>query len=397
MERLALIGVSHRRGGAGALEAYQDAYLGNGLDRLRELGLQEYVPVVTCNRWDVATVVPEGVPIDDIRRRLTPAGQLRPYAYLADGALEQLARVAASLDSLNPGEDQIMRQVRTAYTDAQQAGTTGPTTSFAFETALRAAKRVRREVALAPMQTSLFSLARPTLVEFLRPGTCVVILGAGEMGSLAARGLAALEGVRVVLANRTLATAQRVAGPLGLEAVALDALLAAPIDADALVTATPVRNLVGTALLGRMPSLRLIVDLGLPRNVEGTVARKRRDVRVLDVDGLQQAGRERRHELADKLADADRIVREELEEAVAAWTERRLGPSIRRLRALYLETIGDSVPPEVAQRLAHRFAHVPVNGLRAVARVHGFEAASTFLTGAGLAEGGPTTVEGELP
>lgn len=388
MDRLALIGVSHRRGGAGAIEAYQQAYGGDGLERLHRAGVSEFVPIVTCNRWDVALLVPERRAVDELRGRLALDGQQRPYAFVADGALEQLARVASSLDSLNPGEDQIMRQVREAYTEAQRAGTTGPTTAFAFETALRVAKRVRREVALAPVNTSLFSLARPELEPVLTPGSRVAVVGAGEMGSLAARSLSELPDVRVTIANRTPERAERVARPLGAEPMDLRRFLAEPPDVEALVCATPAGHLIDAVALGRMPSLRLAVDLGIPRNVDPGAAR-RRGVRVLDADGLQNAGRERRDELSGKLAEAERIVRDELDEAVQAWTERQLGPSIRQLRALYLDTIGDALPPEAARRLAHKFAHVPVKGLRALAREHGLEAARTFLAEAGLPMGEP--------
>lgn len=380
-----MIGVSHRRGGAGALEAYQRAYAGPGEERLARVGLEEFVPVVTCNRWDVAVVVPDEHAVDALRRRLSLDGQQRPYAFVADGALEQLTRVASSLDSLNPGEDQIMRQVREAYATAQARGRTGATTAFAFDTALRVAKRVRREVALAPVNTSLFSLARPELEPLLEPGRTVVVIGAGEMGALATRALSELPGVRVIVANRTLRRAEALAARFGVEAVALGSFLAEPVDATALVCATPAGKLADAVLLGRMPSLKAAVDLGIPRNVDAGAAR-RRGVRVLDVDGLQAAGRERRNELAGKLAQAEQIVREELDGAVRAWTERQLGPSIRRLRALYLDTIGDSLPPEAARRMAHKFAHVPVKGLRAVAREHGLDAAFTFLSEAGLAD-----------
>lgn len=385
MERLALIGVSHRRGGASALEAYQEAFAADGGERLRALGLREFVPIVTCNRWDLAVVVPDGLELPSLRRRLTLDERQRPYAFVGDGALEQLTRIAASLDSLNPGEDQIMRQVRAAYAEARAAGATGPTTAFAFETALRAAKRVRREVALAPVHTSLFSLARPELEPLLGPGTRAAVLGAGEMGSLAARSLAELEGVELVVVNRTAERAEAVAAPLNARAMSLGAFLADPPDLHTLVAATPVRHLADAVLLGRLPSLRLAVDLGIPRNVDPGAA-QRRGIRVLDVDGLQEAGRARRAELRGKLAEAERIVRDELDEAVQAWTERQLGPSIRRLRELYLETIGDALPPEDARRLAHKFAHVPIKGLRAVAREHGLDAARTFLLEAGLGD-----------
>lgn len=394
MERLALIGVSHRRGGAGTIEAYQEAYQGGDRDRFHELGLQEYVAIATCNRWDLVIRVPDAVTLGEMRDRIAVEGYAHPYAYERDGALEQLTRVAASLDSLNPGEDQIMHQVRAAYADAQQGGSTGPLTSFAFETALRTAKRVRREVHLAPVRTSLFSLARPTLLEVVAPGDRVVILGSGEMGSLAARSVATIEGLEVTVVSRDIAHAREVADPLGQQAMALDTFIERPIDAVALVAATPARNLVGAAVLDRIPSLRLAIDLGLPRNVDGEAARAR-GVGVLDVDSLQRAGNERREGLSRLFAEADAIVREAVEEAVVAWTERRLGPSIQHLRAVYLETIGDDLPADAAARLASRFARLPIEGVRALARAYGSEAADTFLAGAGLLPKEPRSI-GEI-
>ena len=169
MNRLALIGVSHRRGGAAALEAWQTTF---NEEVLKGLGFVEHVSIVTCNRWDLVVVLPEEMSVTEARRILTPSGQsVRPYAYVEDGTLEQITRIAASLDSLNPGEDQIMAQVREAFTAAQKAGTTGPRTSFAFNTALRVAKKVRREVALAPLNTSLFSLGA-TRARKAAPSSC---------------------------------------------------------------------------------------------------------------------------------------------------------------------------------------------------------------------------------
>ncbi len=387
MERLALIGVSHRRGGASALEVYQEAHAPERSSRMAEAGLEEHVAIVTCNRWDLVGTLARGARVADARRALTPPGQERPYAYIADGALEQLTRVAASLDSLNPGEDQIMKQVREAYARAQAAGTTGPTTSFAFDTALRVAKRVRREVALAPVNTSLFSLARPDLEALLTPGTSVAVLGAGAMGSLAARSLAGLRGVELIVVNRDAERGRHLADGVGARFLGLAEYLRDPPPTTALVCATPAAQLVDAVVLGRLPALRLAVDLGVPRNVDAAAA-ARRGVRVLDVDALQEAGRVRRGELTEKLALAEGIVREELDAAVTSWTERQLGPSIARLRDLYVRTIGDALPPDAARRLAHKFAHVPIKGLRGLAREHGLEAARTFLTEAGLVEAG---------
>lgn len=385
MERLALIGVSHRRGGANALETWQDAFDDDALEQLERDGFHAFVPLVTCNRWDLVVHLPPGVDVQRARARLTPTeASVKPYAFVRDGALEQLTRIAASLDSLNPGEDQIMKQVRGAYQHAQAEGRVDTDLSFAFDTALRIAKRVRRDVALAPMNTSLFSLARPSLEEALAPGDRVAVIGAGEMGTLAAKSLSELGGVELLVVNRSVDRARQVARHLGASHMSLAEFLQEPPDVQALVTATPVRDLLGSAVLAGMPRLRLAVDLGIPRNIAADATRDR-GLRVLDVDTLQSAGTTRREEIAEKLGEAERIIQRELVAALDAWTERQLGPSIRQLLDWYVETIGQTLPPEEARSLAHKFAHVPMKGLRAVAREHGLDAARTFLAEAGIA------------
>ena len=385
MDRLVLIGVSHRRGGAAALEAWQSHYPPEALDALHAKGFREWVPIVTCNRWDLLVNLSDDVSPEEARQQLVLPGQaVRPYAYVGDGALEQLTRIACSLDSLNPGEDQIMAQVREAFAAAKERGTTGPSTSFAFHTALRIAKRVRREVALAPVNTSLFSLAKPKLEQILPEQPHVAILGAGEMGTIAAKTMAAHPGVQLLIVNRDPVRAQGLARHLNARSMALELFLQDPPKIDALVCATPVKDLVGEDLL-RKTRPRIVVDLGVPRNVAADAA-KRLNIPVLDIDTLQVAGQERRTERLSKLAEAEQLVGEELEVAIAEWTERQLGPSIKRLRDWYLETIGDALPAEEAMRLAHKFAHVPIKGLRAVAREHGLDAARTFLIETGLTE-----------
>ena len=94
-----LIGVSHRRGGASALEAWQTTFTPGALMELGSFGVNEWVSLVTCNRWDVVVALPEAMNVEEARHRLTPQDQsIRPYAYVGDGALEHLTRIAASLD-----------------------------------------------------------------------------------------------------------------------------------------------------------------------------------------------------------------------------------------------------------------------------------------------------------
>lgn len=387
MERLALIGVSQRRGGSAALQAWNE-WLQVRLEPPPGL-LQEWVPLLTCNRSELVLALREGVELEQLRQHLIPSHLPRGYAFAGEAALEHLARVAASLDSVNPGEDQIMQQVRAAFEAASAAGTVGPTTSFAFQNALRIAKRVRREVLLAPAQTSLFSLARPALEAMLPRPARVAVVGAGEMGSLAARSLAAVEGLDLWVVNRSLDRARALAERLGAKALGLEEFLANPPALDAVVAATPVAGLLGPAFFQKQPRLVAVVDLGMPKNV---VPEAVRGAVLFDLERLQRLGEERRARLQADLARAERIVLEEVEQVVMEWAERSMAPAIARMREVYRRTldelVGELVGPEMVERLAHRFAHFPVKGLRGLARWHGAEVAQTFLKEAGLWEAG---------
>ena len=400
MERLALIGVSHRRGGAAALERFALGYAATPVEeRLAALGVRSWFVLDTCNRLDVLVVRPPQLPLDRLRAALTVDGApRRPYLYAGEAALEQLARVAASLDALNPGEDQVMRQVRDAAQAARDRGRVDAVLSFAVDAALRIAKAVRREVALAPRDASLFSLARIDVEAALRgdrPGEAgrAVVVGAGEMGRLAARSIAAVPGVRLTVVNRDLERARAVASEHGAAARALSDIGAATggaltggedwLDAEVLVAATRGGRLVDAAWLARMPSLRLAVDLGIPRTIDPAAARAR-GVPLLDVDTLQAAGEARRLALEARLAQAETVLHQGVDAEMQAWAERSLAPSIRALQGWLEATLGDALPPAEARRLARRLAFVPVKGLRAVAREHGVAAARTFLAETGL-------------
>jgi glutamyl-tRNA reductase len=195
--------------------------------------------------------------------------------------------------------------------------------------------------------------------------------------------------VELVVVNRDVMRARALADELGAEARALADVAGRGLDAHVLVGATGGGRLIDDAWLAGAPSLRLAVDLGIPRTIDGGAARAR-GVRVLDVDALQVAGEARRGALARHLATAEGLVRSGVDEAMGAWTERSLAPSIRALQGWFEATLADALPADEARRLARRVAHVPVKGLRAVAREHGLAAARTFLAETGLHAPEPT-------
>jgi glutamyl-tRNA reductase len=389
MDRLALIGVSHRKGGAKALEAWQSHFKETTPAALQQKGFAEVVAIQTCNRCDLVVSLPETMDITEARAQIAPPEWPRCYAYIGEGAVEQLTRIASSLDSLNPGEYQVMTQVREAFAQAESDQTVGKQTRFAFTTAFRIAKRIRSEIELAPLNTSLFSLARPLMEDALPKQATIGIIGTGEMGQLAATVLQERPHTQLLLINRTQTNAERLRDTLTCPAkvIGLETFLAQPPAIDALVCATPIRQLVDRAVLQHLTShTKIIVDLGIPRNVDREAANQL-GIDVLDIDTLQQAGQERRERIEASLADAEDLLLDALDDAIGEWIEKQLGSSIRKLREHYIDTIAhcsEQLDQSEQNRLASRMAHIPIKGLRGLAREYGLQAAKAFLKAANL-------------
>ncbi len=172
------------------------------------------------------------------------ADELADVAYRLhdDDVALHLYRVAAGLDSLVPGEGQILGQVRSAF----DSGATGPLLDRMFRGAIHAGRRVRRETAIGEVPASV-AAAAAALAEQLFGDltTCsVMLLGAGKTGELAAASLVA-RGARIELvANRSPAKAREVAARYGSSPVELADAAGRLADADVVVSSTSARSFV---------------------------------------------------------------------------------------------------------------------------------------------------------
>ena len=169
------------------------------------------------------------------------------YRLLGDQALVHVFRVAASLDSMVLGEPQITGQVKSAWARAQQAGTSGRFLDAVFQKALGVAKRVRNETAIGQAAVSVPYAAVELARQIFGPldGCKVLILGAGKMGELSARYLAANGAGSIWVLNRTYENAVELAKKLGGTAVPFEDRWAHLADADIILSST------GSTQIGR--------------------------------------------------------------------------------------------------------------------------------------------------
>jgi glutamyl-tRNA reductase len=337
--------------------AVSDNALVKALSRLRDQSnLSEAVIVSTCLRTEVYAVVErfhDGVAeLQEFFATVSgsPVEALADHLSIRfdDDVTKHLFTVAAGLDSAVLGESEVLGQVRRAWERAMDERVSGPVLGALFRHAVETGKRVRSETAIARGITSL-SHGAVALATRHRDGALagerVLVVGAGEMGEGVTQALASASAASVVVANRTADRTDAMVAGLpadlaGKVAVTdLEDLAGLVAAADVIFTSVGVSHpLIDREMLESATSERsstaplLVVDLGVPRNVEpsagdlsGLVLLDMEDLRAAVSDAL--SGRE------DEVADAERIVADEVERYRVASRARDAAPIVSALRS----------------------------------------------------------------
>ncbi len=414
MRYLGMVGLTVRRGKQAALEHYtfapdetpvQVKALHESCDFL------ESVYLATCNRVEVIFLCRRGTTVSEYRKRIhaffekrggaspRPAAQVL-HAYEKDGAAEHLFCVAAGLDSLNPGEAQILGQVKEALRMAKGLGVAGAHLHMIFEEAFSAAKRVRSKTALGAKPLSMASLAFDLIEQRLSQPATVALIGAGEMSRHCGEHLAHRPGCTLLFVNRTVGKVMERAAACGGQAVALDQFLASPGHLDIIVTATAARQpFLDAAFFGRLQGpAPLVIDLAVPHDTDERAARAA-GAAFHDIDQLNGQAERNRHSREAEIAEARVMVDEALEALHRKVAERDLGPIVRDLRergqAAADELLGQLFNNGLShleenhrdhirrfgQQMVNRLLHMPTVGLKRLAQDHGLEAVEAFLQG----------------
>ncbi|HVE98455.1 MAG TPA: glutamyl-tRNA reductase [Mycobacteriales bacterium] len=307
----------------------------------------EALVLSTCNRVEIYAHVARfhgGVQeLSDLLSRVSgvPSEVLTEHLYVhyEDRAVQHLFSVASGLDSMVVGEGQIIGQLRAALTTAQDNGAIGRLLWQLVPHALRVGKRVRSETDIGRAGASLVEIGVRVVESALgslqdRP---VLIIGAGAMGALAGHTLRGAGVGQVVVANRTPAHADELAGALGGRAVGLDDLEAEISAADVVISSTGASgvvvasDVVERAVAARQGRPVSFLDLALPRDIDPSV-RLLSGVTLTDLDALRQtldagdAG-------PSDLDEARRVIGEEVALFLGWQRAMKVAPTVVALRA----------------------------------------------------------------
>ena len=323
----------------------------------------EAVLLSTCHRTE-AYVVAEKFhgAVQDVRHCLSELAFVPPedfsdhlYTYNDEAAAAHLFGVAAGLDSVVLGESQILGQVREAVDVARREGTVGAHLGPLFRHALEVGKAARAETGIGRGVTSLSQAAVAMAGQHLGEGGLshrrILVIGAGKMGEGMVADLARTHTPsELLIANRTWEKALSLAARVGGRAVQIEGLPAALAEADVVFTSTGGTHVIEAEMLGAGKAVSagravsagkavgagtggrplLIVDLGMPRNVDPGV-RDVPNVTVLDLADLRgfvQVGLDQRRKEVQPVRN---LVAAEVERWLESTTVRGMAPIVTAL------------------------------------------------------------------
>lgn len=326
---IANIRITHKTANVPLLEAVSFKDKKNALRELLSISsADECVILQTCNRVELYLVYQKSKNTSQIVAAYL-AGRAGLMAQAAFSVIEisynhdclsHLFRIACGLESMVVGEDQIINQVWSAYVDAEEAKTAGPVLKQLFLKAVDVGKRARKETDINKGAVSIGSAA----VEL---GCCllqkfseknIVVIGAGEIGTLVAKAMARRSLSPIFIANRTYDRAVRLAEELKGKAVKFDRLNEVIVDADMVMCSTSAPHYLLTKdlvlkLIGKRqnPNDLLIIDVSNPRNVEAEISSVPH-VKLYNIDDLHLIAEKNRKNRQKSIEKASKIISEEL-------------------------------------------------------------------------------------
>ena len=294
----------------------------------------------TCNRteiygWSDSTESPARLIelLGEIASRDgSPMPDFQDHVYSATGvnAARHLFRVASGLDSMATGEAQIAGQVRSALRAAGEAGGLAPRLSRLFHTALRTGRRIRQATGVGNGRIGIPSIGVQLLERTLGElsGQSVLLIGAGETGTMTARALRRAGVRRLTVTSRRAHRAAELAAELGGRSVAFEERFNALATADVVVACTAATEPVvdadslKKAVEARRGRPLCFLDLGMPRDVAPEAA-DLDGVTIHTLDQLNIIATEHRIDRATAIDEAEEMVDREL----ARFVERQVSPA----------------------------------------------------------------------
>jgi glutamyl-tRNA reductase len=290
------------------------------------------------------------------------------------------------------GEPQILGQVKEAFAVARASGTVAGQLEHLLQCTFAAAKKVRSETEIGSNSVSIASVA----VDLARKifgslqGRTVFLVGAGKMSELAARHLVQQGAGAILVTNRTMERARRMAEPFKGRVIPFEELYEAASQADIVISSTgaphPIfRREHGQAFMHRRRNRPMFfIDIAVPRDVDPEMG-KLEGIFVYDIDDLQQVAAAHMAERSREASDAEALIEAEVKRfhqrqravnaAPAIVALQQKAEEIRQAELRRIQSRLGSLSAEqtaaveaLTRGLVNKFLHPPMQALKQAAR-----------------------------
>ena len=321
--------ITHKTARVPLMEAVAFKEKPKALTELRALeNVEECLILQTCNRIELFIVTEAAEKTAELAKNFLAkrAQSNAEEAYKAvetsmdNDTINHLLRVTSGLESMVIGEDQVLNQVWDAYLEAEKAKTIGPILKHLINRAMTVGRRVRNETGINKGAVSIGSAAVELAVNLLGSleDKKILVMGAGEIGTLVAKALARRCLSPIFIANRTYDRAVKLAEDLSGKAVKFNQLEEVLVDADVVICSTAAPHyLLTKEIVSRLMSQRvnkgnlIIIDISNPRNVEKAV-KEVASTKLYNIDDLQLIAEKNKQQREKRIDKAAKILEKEI-------------------------------------------------------------------------------------
>lgn len=272
-------------------------------------------------------------------KNMAPEHRSGFYFKSGQNAVDHLFKVAAGIDSLIIGEDQIIGQVKDALQMAEANQTADTILSRMFTKAFEAAKKVKSGTSINQGSASVSSTAVDLCQKHFTSLSqkSLLLVGAGQTGSLVLTSLGKRKFNSITVANRTVSRASELANKYNGAAISLDQIPEFLPLSDIIIIATDSKSyLINAELVKKYRSLsetgeQLFIDLSVPRNIDPGIAGIE-GVKLYAVDDLTEIVKQTTLKRTEAVNDALKIISQVSDEFMDWLVVRGLAPIFEKIK-----------------------------------------------------------------
>ena len=308
--------------------------------------LREGLVISTCNRTEVY-----GIPVDNniTTKELqdlvinyksgSKAGLINFENFISKESVRHLFKVAAGIDSMLVGDNQIYKQVKDSFQIADELQFTGFFMRRVMDAATRVGKRAISETSVSEGAVTV-SYAAVQLIEKIFSTLnkkSALIIGTGETGEIAAKHLRDRGIGRLALTNRTFEKAEKLANELNTAVFPFDSFKEHIHKFDIIVSATSSEGLIiskadiENAMKKRNYASMVLMDIAIPRDIDP----KSKNIEYVfyhDIDSLNIIVEQNLAKRKEEIPKVEKIIEEELNNFFDWYNSLEAAPTIKTIR-----------------------------------------------------------------